>query len=154
MTIAKWGFALAVGGFLLMMGFMKLSGAAHIFPYIEFRASAAGVPLAGLFFPLANNATGALEILAGGMLIAPATRRMGSYLAVLPFLGAVLFHLSPLLGVLTPTGYADPKPVDVISAGGPFARTDFSAAESNVLFIMAAAGLAAAIINLIVQRTD
>jgi hypothetical protein len=65
-----------------------------------------------------------------------------------------LFHLSPLLGVLTPTGYADPKPVDVISAGGPFARTDFSAAESNVLFIMAAAGLAAAIINLIVQRTD
>lgn len=154
MTIVKWILALAIGGFLLMFGFMKFSGGAHIFPFIEFKASGAGVPLAELAYPLGNYATGALEVIAGALLIIPATRVLGAKLAVLPFFGAVLFHLSPFLGVSTPTGYADPKPVEALAAGGPFARTDFAATESTALFMIAAAGLAAAIINLIVQRSS
>ncbi|MBL4618568.1 MAG: hypothetical protein JKX88_00545 [Marinicaulis sp.] len=153
MGIIKWGLALGVGGFLLMMGFMKFTGGAHIFPYIEFKASSAGLPFAEFAFPLGNMVTAALEVLAGVLLIVPMTRRIGAHLAVLPFLGAVVFHLSPVLGISTPTGYADPKPLEALAAGGPFARADFAAAESNMLFMMAAVGLAAAIINLIVQRT-
>lgn len=154
MTIVKWVLALAIGGFLLMFGFMKFSGGAHIFPFIEYKAGAAGVPLAELAYPLGNYATGALEVLAGALLIIPATRRLGAQVAILPFLGAVLFHLSPFLGISTPTGYADPKPVEVLAAGGPFARTDFAATETTALFMIAAAGLVAAIVNLIVQRTN
>lgn len=154
MTIVKWILALAVGGFLLMFGFTKFSGGAHIFPYIEFKAAGAGAPFAELAYPLGNYATGALELLAGVLVILPMTRKLGAKLAALPFLGAVMFHLSPLLGISTPTGYADPKPVEALAAGGPFARTDFAATETTMLFMMAALGLVAAIVNLIVQRSD
>ncbi len=154
MTIVKWALALGIGGFLLMFGFTKFSGGAHIFPLIELKASGAGLPFAELAFPLGNYATGALEVIAGALLILPATRQIGTKLAVLPFLGAVVFHLSPFLGISTPTGFADPKPVDVLAAGGPFARTDFAATETTALFMIAVAGLVAALVNLIVQRSN
>lgn len=154
MSIVKWGMALGVGGFLLMMGVMKLTGQAHIFPFIEYKALAEGLPFADFAYPLGNMATAGLEILAGILLILPFTRKIGSLLAVAPFLGAVVFHLSPVLGISTPTGYADPKPLEALAAGGPFVRADFAAAESNMLFMMAAGGLVAAIINLIIQRAD
>lgn len=153
MTILRWALALAVGGFLVFFGVMKFSGGAHIFPYIEYQAGAAGAPFAELAYPLGNYATGGLELLAGILLIIPATRALGSKLAILPFLGAVGFHLSPFLGVTTPDGYADPKPVELLAAGGPFARSDFSEGASMALFIMALAGFVAAIINLFVQRS-
>ncbi len=152
MAILRWVLALAVGGFLVFFGVMKFTGGAHIFPYIEYKAAAAGAPFAELAYPLGNYATGGLELIAGLLLIIPMTRGIGSKLAVLPFLGAVAFHLSPFLGVTTPDGYADPKPVDILAAGGPFARSDFSDGESMALFIIALAGLAAAVINLLVQR--
>lgn len=152
MTILRWVLALAVGGFLLMMGVMKFSGAAHIFPLIEMKATALGMPMAGLAYPLGNYATGALELLAGVLVILPMTRKLGAQLSVLPFLGAVVFHLSPLLGVSTPAGYADPKPVEALSAGGPFTAADFSSETTTMLFMMAMAGLIASIVNLIIQR--
>jgi len=108
--------------------------------------------MADLFYPLINYATGALEILAGALVILPMTRSIGSKLAVLPLFGAVIFHLSPLLGVITPTAYATPKPDAALAAGGPFARTDFSAEEASILFAMAAAMLVVAIVNLMMQR--
>ena len=154
MTIVKWALALAIGGFLLMFGFTKFSGGAHIFPLIELKASGAGLPFAELAFPLGNYATGALEVIAGALVILPATRQIGAKLAVLPFLGAVVFHLSPFLGITTPTGFADPKPVDVLAAGGPFARTDFAATETTALFMIAVVGLVAAIVNVVVQRSN
>ncbi len=154
MTIVKWGLALAIGGFLLMFGFTKFAGGAHIFPLIELKASGLGLPFAELAYPLGNYATGALELLAGALLILPMTRQIGAKLAVLPFLGAVVFHLSPLLGISTPTGFADPKPVDVLAAGGPFARTDFAATETTALFMIALAGLIAAVVNVVVQRSN
>ena len=152
MSVIRWIFALAVGGFLIFFGVMKFTGGAHIFPYIEYKAAGAGVPMAELAYPLGNYATGALELLAGVLVILPMTRSFGAKLAVLPFLGAVIFHLSPYLGVTTPVGYADPKPVDVLAAGGPFARSDFSEATTTMLFMMALGGLIAAIVNVFVQR--
>jgi len=153
MMALRWLLALAVGGFLIMFGGMKFSGGAHIFPYMEYKAAGAGLPFAEYAYPMGNYATGALELIAGLLVILPATRRFGAVLCVLPFLGAVIAHLSPALGVTTPTGYADPKPVEALSAGGPFAAGDFAATDSNMLFMMAAGGLVAAIINLIVQHS-
>lgn len=153
MMILRWALALAVGGFLVFFGAMKFTGGAHIFPYIEYQASAAGAPFASLAYPLGNYATGGLELLAGVLLIIPATRAIGSKLAILPFLGAVGFHLSPFLGVTTPDGYADPTPVAALAAGGPFVRSDFSEGASMALFMIALAGLIAAIVNLVVQRS-
>jgi len=154
MIAVRWIFALGVGGFLLMMGVTKFTGGAHIFPFIEYKAAAAGFPLAGFAYPLGHIATGALEVIAGVLLILPMTRKIGAQLCTLPLLGAVVFHLSPLLGVTTPTGFADPKPVEALAAGGPFARTDFAALESNTLFAMATGMLVVAITNLIVQRNS
>jgi len=131
---------------------MKFAGGAHIFPYIEYKAVAAGFPMAELFYPLVNYATGGLEILAGALVILPMTRAIGSKLAVLPLLGAVVFHLSPLLGVSTPDGYATPSPVEALAAGGPFLREHFTSGESMTLFSMAAGMLVVALINLVVQR--
>ncbi len=150
MTALRWVLALAVGGFLIMFGVMKFTGGAHIFPYIEYKAAAAGLPFAEMAYPLGNYATGALELLAGVLLIVPMTRSLGAKLAVLPFLGAVVFHLSPALGIVTAVGYADPKPVEALAAGGPFLAEHFTG-ETNMLFLMAVGGLIAAIINLVVQ---
>ena len=152
MAILRWGLALAVGGFLIFFGVMKFTGGAHIFPFIEYKAAAAGVPFADFAYPLGNYATGALELLAGILLILPMTRTVGAKLAILPFLGAVLFHLSPYLGVTTPDGYADPKPIEALAAGGPFVRSDFSEGASMALFTIALAGLVVAIINVFVQK--
>jgi uncharacterized membrane protein YphA (DoxX/SURF4 family) len=154
MGIVRWVLALAIGGFLIFFGVMKFTGGAHIFPYIEYKAAGAGVPFAEFAYPLGNYATGALELLAGVLVILPMTRSFGAKLAVLPFLGAVGFHLSPFLGVVTPDGYADPKPVDVLAAGGPFAASDFSEAASMSLFMIAVAGLIAALVNAFVQKAD
>ena len=52
MAILRWGLALAVGGFLIFFGVMKFTGGAHIFPFIEYKAAAAGVPFADFAYPL------------------------------------------------------------------------------------------------------
>lgn len=152
MTIFKWGLALLVGGFLLFFGFMKFSGAAFIFPYIEYRATAAGLPFANLAWPLGNYAVGAVEILAGALVLAPQTRRLGALVAVAPFLGAVLVHLSPYLGVVTPADFASPKPEAALAAGEGFVRAHFTAEESPTLFAIAAGMLLVSLANLFVQR--
>jgi len=152
MTIVKWLLALAVGGFLLAFGIMKFAGMAFIFPYIEYKAGAAGLPMADLAWPLGNYAVGALEVLAGALVILPMTRRLGAPLAVLPLFGAVLAHLSPYLGTTTPLDFASPKPLEALAAGGGFVRENFSAETGPMLFMMASAMLVLALINLFVQR--
>lgn len=131
---------------------MKFTGGAHIFPYIEYKSAAIGFPMSELFFPLVNYATGALEVVAGLLVILPMTRELGSKIAVLPLLGATVFHLSPLLGVNTPEGYAVPAPAEALAAGGPFLREHFSSGETMTLFSMAVGMLVVAIINLFIQR--
>lgn len=152
MSIVKWLLALIVGGFLLAFGIMKFAGAAFIFPYIEFKAGAAGLPLADLAWPLGNYAVGAVEVLAGALVILPATRRLGSLFAVPPLLGAVIAHLSPYLGTTTPLDFASPKPSAALAAGGGFVRDNFTAETGPMLFMMAATMLVVAVINALVQR--
>lgn len=152
MAILRWILALGVGGFLIFFGVTKFTGGAHIFPYIEYKASGLGIPFAEFAYPLLNYAVGALEIVAGALVVLPMTRKLGAGVAILPFFGAVMFHLSPLLGVSTPIGYAEDLPADVLANGGPFALADFAPEMTTALFMIAVGGLLAAIVNLIVQR--
>ena len=152
MTIAKWIFAVVLGAFLIVFGVTKFTGGAHIFPYVEYKAAGIGFPFADLFFPFVNYAVGLLEILAGVLVILPATRLIGSMAAALPLVGAVVFHLSPLLGVSTPDGYAEPAPAKALSAGGPFLREHFSSGESTTLFTIAVVMLIVSLLNLFIQR--
>lgn len=152
MTILKWVFAIAVGGFLLLFGYLKFSGAAFIFPYIEFKGGEAGLPLAELAYPLGNYLVGGMELLAGLLVILPQTRGIGAPFAVLPFAGAVFMHLTPYLGTVTPLDFATPKPVDALAAGEGFVRTDFTVESGSSLFIIAVAMLIVAIINVFIQR--
>ena len=153
MAILKWIFALAVGGFLLLFGFFKVSGAAFIFPYIEFKAGAAGLPLAGLAYPVGNWLVGIMELVAGVLVILPMTRTtIGAPFAVLPFLGAVVMHLTPYLGTNTPLDFATPKPVDALKAGEGFVRSDFTAETGSTLFMIAVGMLIVSVVNLFIQR--
>ncbi|MEM6414276.1 MAG: hypothetical protein AAF720_06415 [Pseudomonadota bacterium] len=152
MTYIKWSLALVIGAVLIFFGVMKFTGGAHIFPYIEYKATAANLPLASLFFPFVNYATGLLEIVAGLLLIIPASRVLGAVISILPFLGAVTFHVSPFLGIVTPDSYSDPRPIAALSAGGPFTVSDFSSTSSASLFTIASAMLVLSIINVFIQR--
>jgi len=157
MNIVKWLLSLAVGGFLIVFGITKFTGGAHIFPLIEMNATGLGFPMADLFFPLVNYATGALELVAGALVILPMTRaKIGAKLAVLPFLGAVVFHLSPLLGVVTPNGYAEGADgLDAaLSAGSGFMPEHFTGESGPALFALAAVFLLLAIANAALHRGD
>ncbi len=155
MNIVKWILSLAVGGFLILFGITKFTGGAHIFPVIEMKAAALGFPASDLFFPLVNYATGALELVAGALVILPMTRKIGAPLAVLPFLGAVVFHISPLLGVVTPEAFNTDNATlaDALSAGGPFVADHFTG-STPVLFILAAVFLLLSAANAFLQRGD
>ncbi|MEM1194350.1 MAG: hypothetical protein AAGH42_13280 [Pseudomonadota bacterium] len=152
MAILKWAFALAVGGFLVFFGYLKFSGAAFIFPYIEYKASAAGLPFADLAYPAGNWLVGATEIIAGLLVLLPFTRRWGSIVGVLPFLGAAVIHLSPYLGTVTPLDFAANKPAAALAAGSGFVREHFTSETGNTLFLIAVAMLVVSIVNVIIQR--
>ncbi len=164
MAIVKKVLPFAVGIFLLVFGGLKFGGA-HIFQFMEYNATRMGLPLADLLYPVANYATGLLEIAAGVLVMLPQTRvRIGAPLAVLPFLGAFLFHLSPLLGVTTPDGF-NTEAVDgvipleqALAQGSGFAREHFvplqPSAESPVLFILAVVFLGVAVANFVLTRGD
>lgn len=158
MGIVKWILSLAVGGFLIVFGITKFTAGAHIFPLIEMKAAGVGFPMADLFFPLVNYATGALELVAGALVILPMTRtRIGAPLAVLPFLGAVVFHLSPLLGVVTPNTYAlaedGSRLADAaLAAGTGFVPEHFSVETGPALFGLAVLFLILAIVNAVLHR--
>jgi len=155
MKIIKWILALGVGGFLLFFGNLKFSGAAFIFPYIEYKASILGLPLGDLAYPLGNYLVGAVEIIAGILVILPMTRKFGSLFAVLPFLGAAVIHLTPYLGIVTPLDFADPKPISALGVGSGFVRTDFTTETGMTLFMIAVGMLVISIVNsLIQQRPD
>ena len=152
MNILKWILALAVGAFLIFFGYLKFSGAAFIFPYIEYKGTEAGLPLAEIAYPLGNYIVGSMEILAGILVILPFTRSFGSLFAVLPFAGAVSMHLTPYLGTVTPLDFASPKPVEALARGGEFVRTDFTAETGSTLFTIAVAMLVVSIVNVLIQR--
>lgn len=148
MKILGWIVASVLGVFLIAMGVMKFTGA-HVFAYIEARALAENLPLAGYFDPYVNDIVGAAEILAGALIILPTTRFWGGLLGLGVIAGAIAFHLSPYLGVATPTGFAD-------GAAAPWELSDFTPADpdqySPILFYVALVMAALALINLTFSR--
>lgn len=145
MTIVKWGLALVLGLFLIAFGVTKFTGA-HIFQFIEANAAANGLPFAGLFHPVLNTVVGVVEIIAGVLIIWPATRAFGAMLGSAVIAGAVAFHLSPYLGVNTPGGFS------AISDGAPWTATDFTDDRSPILFGLAVVMLAVAVTTWLLSR--
>lgn len=155
-NIVRWGVALALGLFLIAFGAMKFSGA-HIFQFIEANAAAQNLPLQGLFHPALNSVTGAAEILAGLLIILPATRMLGGLLGLGVIGGAIVFHISPYLGINTPGGFAegsDGAPWTLASEAAGSVVADFPPVSeySPVLFIIALVMFAVALTNLALTR--
>ncbi len=153
-NIVKWAVALILGVFLIAIGGMKLAGMAHIFQFIEAKATLNGLPLAGFFHPQINYFVGVLEVLAGIMIIAPVSRLAGGLLGAGVIAGALAFHLAAFvgldyLGIATPTGFAE-------GAAPPWELSDFApadpAAYSPMLFIIACVMFVLAVANLALSR--
>lgn len=149
----RWGAAIVLGVFLIGMGVTKFTGA-HIFQFIEAQAAANDLPLQGLFYPLLNHVTGLSEIVAGALVLLPATRFFGALVGAGVIGGAIAFHLSgivglPYLGISTPTGFAE-------GASAPWDLADFVPADptgySPALFIIALVMFGLALFNLYLAR--
>jgi len=139
MTAIRWILALAVGLFLIAFGAMKFTGDNPIFAYIAFSS---GI---GLFEPVVRMAVGAAEIVAGAALIYPRTRGLGAVMATGVVAGALVFHLSPWLGINAPTGFAE-------GATAPYEVAADFAAGTPVLFFMACGVFAAAAVSAFLER--
>ncbi len=118
--------AFFLAAFLLMMGAQKFGAENIIFATIAERS---GI---GLFEPVIRVLTGIGEIGAALLLLLPRTRLFGALGAVALIGGAILFHLSPWLGI------------NVAMAAGE--------APSPVLFMMAVGSFLLAAFTLIVAR--
>ncbi|MEL6893463.1 MAG: MauE/DoxX family redox-associated membrane protein, partial [Actinomycetota bacterium] len=102
----------ALGLFLVSSGVAKFT-VGHVFQYIEHQSGL------DVFYPYVNHAVGAAEILAGLLILVPATRLVGAIASAGVMAGAIGFHLSPWLGVSMPTGLAD-------DAVAPWTSDDFT----------------------------
>ena len=152
-NIVRWAVAIVLAVFLIGIGAMKFAGA-HIFQFIEAKATANSLPLADLFHPAINYAVGGAEIVAGLLILIPATRMLGGLIGTAVIAGAIAFHLSPFigmdyLGIATPTGFAD-------GAAAPWELNDFVPADpaeySPMLFIIAVVMFLVSLINLALSR--
>lgn len=122
----------ALGLFLISSGVAKFTGG-HVFQYIEYRSGL------DVFYPYVNHATGAAEILVGLLILVPATRLAGAAGAAGIMAGAMGFHLSPWLGVSTPTGFAD-------GATAPWTAADFAPSTTSVTFVLAIVAFVRAVV--------
>lgn len=118
--------AYVLAAFLVFMGVQKFGAENVIFATIAERS---GI---GLFEPAIRIIVGVSEIAVAGLLLAPRLRRIGALGAVGVIGGAIGFHLSPWLGVSTPT-----------TASG---------AHSPALFIMAIGSFVLALVVLLRAR--
>lgn len=126
MNILKHVLALLLAAAMLMMGLQKFGAENLIFSTI---AQNTGI---GFFEPTFRMFSGVLEVLAALLMFHPRTRGAGALLASGIVAGAVVFHLSPWLGV------------KVALAVG--------AEPTYQLFIMAIVFLVLALINLVLNR--
>ncbi len=113
----------ALGLFLISSGAAKFGGG-HVFQYVEHRS---GIDI---FHPFANHVVGVAEVMAGVLVLLRRTRFAGSMIASVLMVGAVVFHLSPWLGVSVPTGLTD-------GATAPWSADDFEATTTAVPFVLA-----------------
>ncbi|MFZ5670199.1 MAG: hypothetical protein ACOY4K_11945 [Pseudomonadota bacterium] len=139
-SAASWilavGLAAALG---VLMGLQKFIGPDPN-PIFGLIAGRSGVAAAE---PLFRYAVGAAEILAAILLVFPRTRLQGALLGGGVALGAVVFHLSPFLGVRVPDVE---RVATLLRQGRTTAEIDAMAlpTDGGALFAMALAFLAAA----------
>ena len=121
------GAAVVLALFMIFMGIQKFAGHNPVFSYL---AVSTGL---GLFAPVAQHLTGAAEIAAGALLLGgffkPFLRGLGALLSLAVIGGAIVFHLTPWLGVVAPVAFVE-------GAAPPFdLETDY--VKSPFLFVSA-----------------
>jgi hypothetical protein len=103
MKILRWGAGLLLAAFMVFMGSQKFGPANPVFQYI---AEQSGIDL---FEPIVRMAVGASEILAAVLLVAGlfivSVRGVGGLLSLGVVGGAIVFHLSPWLGISAPVAF-------------------------------------------------
>lgn len=127
----------ALGLFLISSGVAKFTGG-YVFQYIEHQSGL------DVFYPYVNHATGGVEILVGLLIMLPSTRLLGAIGAAAVLGGAIVFHLSPWLGISMPTGLVD-------GATAPWTAADFATSTTSVPFFLAIATFARA---MVIIRTE
>ncbi|VAV93052.1 hypothetical protein MNBD_ALPHA06-798 [hydrothermal vent metagenome] len=130
MKFLKWGFVILLAAFLVFMGAQKFGGPNPIFHYI---ANSTGM---AFFEPQVRLLTGVAEIVAAALLVWPRTRMLGAYLSLAVLGGALLFHLSPFLGINAPVAF---------NADGGYVK-------SPALFIMASSFFVVTLALIYVER--
>jgi len=120
--------AILLAAFLVMMGAQKFGAENIIFATIAERSGVS------LFEPVIRMLTGAGELGAALLLLIPRTRLFGALGAVAIIGGAILFHLSPWLGI------------NVAMAPGE--------EPSSMLFMMAVGSFLLAVLTLILARAS
>lgn len=93
MNIVKIVLALLLAAFMIFMGVQKFGADNLIFMTIAERSGIS------LFEPVIRTFTGVLELGAALLLIIPLTRGLGALLSLGLIGGAIMFHLSPWLGI-------------------------------------------------------
>jgi len=93
-NITKHIVAILLAAFLVMMGVQKFGAENVIFATIAERSGMA------FFEPQIRMLTGVLELIAAILLFIPKVRSFGALLAFCLIGGAIVFHLSPWLGIM------------------------------------------------------
>ncbi len=105
MIFAKSGLGLLLAAFMIFMGLQKFGDANPVFSHI---AAESGLEF---FEPQIRLLTGALEMLAAILLavgvILKRLEGLGALLSLAVIGGAILFHLSPWLGINAPVAFAE-----------------------------------------------
>jgi uncharacterized membrane protein YphA (DoxX/SURF4 family) len=135
MKILTWVLVGLLAIFLIFMGAQKLMGPNPVFSYI---AETTGI---GLFEPLVRILTGLAEIAAAILLVLPKMRMKGAMLALFVLGGALLFHISPFLGIVAPVAFAEEGSVDKYI-------------KSPMLFYMASSFFVAVLALIFVERVQ
>lgn len=118
--------AYLLAAFLVFMGAQKFGSENIIFATIADRSGIA------LFEPTIRIATGVAELATALLLIIPGMRFLGALGALAVIGGAIMFHLSPWLGVeVAMSPGAAPTPMLFMMAIGAFALTLFVLAQSR-----------------------
>ena len=113
--------AILLAAFLAMMGMQKFGAENFIFATIAERSGIS------LFEPVIRMLTGAAELGAAVLLLIPRTRLFGALGAVAIIGGAIMFHLSPWLGInVAMAPGEEPSPMLFMMATGSFLLAIFT----------------------------
>ncbi len=136
MKYLQMGASIVLALFMIFMGVQKFGGPNPVFSYI---AAQSGIEL---FEPMVRMATGIAELGAAALILAGLflgiARGLGALLSMGVIGGAIVFHLSPWLGINAPVAFAE---------GGGY---EFS----PMLFIMAVVFFAVSAVLSFAQRAD